>query len=124
MSEPIPEQDTQPVTNPPPPEAPQSEPDTKPPFIAFVDHQLNAAQEALDALRGLLPLEFRTHARAARREFLMSFQVLLEGVSERIDEEMARARQAKTDAAKKSDGDDDDDKPSTTGKSKVKIDVM
>ena len=124
MSETMPEQDTPPVRTPPPQDAPKSEPAITQPFTAFVEHQLNAAQETIEALRGLLPLEFRTHAHAARREFLMSFQVLLEGVTERVDEEMARARQAKAESTKKSDNDDDDDKPSTTGKSKVKIDVM
>jgi len=124
MPETIPEQGTPPESNPPPQDAPKSEPESQSPFSAFVEHQFNAAHETLEALRGLLPLEFRTHARAARHEFLLSFQLLLESVSQRIDEEMARARQAKEEAAKKSDSDGGDDKPSTTGKSKVKIDVL
>ncbi|MHB8627432.1 MAG: hypothetical protein ACYDBJ_09075 [Aggregatilineales bacterium] len=125
MPETIPEQGTPPESNSPPQDAPHSAPEAKPPFTAFVEHQVNAAHETLEALRGLLPPDFRTHARAARHEFLLSFKVLLEGVTEKVEHEMARVRQAAADTGKKSDkSDDDDDKPSTTGKSKVKVEVL
>jgi hypothetical protein len=125
MPETIPEQGTPPESSIPPQDVPTPEPETKQPLTAFVEHQVNAAHETLEALRGLLPPEFRTHARAARHEFLLSFKVLLEGVTEKVEQEMARARQAAADAGKKSDkSDDDDDKPSTTGKSKVKVEVL
>ncbi len=126
MPETIPEQGTPPESSIPPQDPPKSAPETKMPFVEFVEHQANAAHETLEALRGLLPPEFRTHARAARHEFLLSFKVLLEGVTERVEQEMARARQAAAEAGKKSDksDDDDDDKPSTTGKSKVKVEVL
>jgi hypothetical protein len=103
--------------------APETETKTKPMFNAFVEHQAAAAREAAQALQALIPPDFRTHSRAARKEFLTSFKVLLDGVSEVVDREVEKARQAsasKTDAKKP----DDSDKPPTTGKSKVKVEVL
>ena len=103
--------------------APEAETKTKPMFNAFVEHQAAAAREAAQALQALIPPDFRTHSRAARKEFLTSFKVLLDGVSEVVDREVEKARQAsasKTDAKKP----DDNDKPPTTGKSKVKVEVL
>ena len=106
--------------------APEAETKTKTPLSAFVEHQAAAAREAAQALQALIPPDFRTHSRAARKEFLTSFKVLLDGVTEAVDRELEKARQssaahtAKTEAKKS----DDNDKPPTTGKTKVKVEVL
>ena len=83
------------------------------PLQKFITHQRKAAEEAGKAFKALLPPEFRTHGHAAKEEFLASFKVLVDGVSEAVDREMKRAQASKS----------DDSGPSTTGKSKVKVEV-
>jgi hypothetical protein len=83
------------------------------PLHQFVSHQRKAAEEAGKAFASLLPPEFRTHGRAAKEEFLTSFKVLVEGVSAVVDREMKRTQPTKS----------DDSGPSTTGKTKVKVEV-
>jgi hypothetical protein len=87
-------------------------------FHKFLEHQSNAAQETVKALQGLLPPEFREHGRKAREEFLESFKVLIDGIQETVNHEMDKAKAAR----EKSDGGNNDG-PSTTGKSKVKVEV-
>lgn len=106
-----------------------SEPTTasrKAPLSAFVDHQTAAAREAALALQALIPPDFRTHSRAARKEFLSSFKVLLDGVSDMVDHELEKARAATAAAAAeaKAAKSDDQNKPPTTGKTKVKVEVL
>jgi hypothetical protein len=90
----------------------------KSPFYKFLEHQGNAAQETVKALQGLLPPEFREHGRKAREEFLQSFKVLIDGVQEAVNAEMEKAKAARAERDSK-----DNDGPSTTGKSKVKVEV-
>ena len=99
---------------------------SKPPLHAFVEHQAAAAREAVQALQALIPPDFRTHSRAARKEFLTSFKVLLDGVTEAVDRELEKARQASAAHAAKSEQkkSDENDKPPTTGKTKVKVEVL
>ena len=85
----------------------------KSPLNEFITHQRKAAEEAGKAFAALLPPEFRTHGRAAKEEFLTSFKVLVDGVSAAGDREMKRS-QSTTGS---------DSGPSTTGKTKVKVDV-
>jgi len=81
------------------------------PLHQFINHQRNAAEEAGKAVASLLPPEFRTHGRAAKEEFLTSFKVLVDGVSAAVDREMKRSQSSS------------DSGPSTTGKTKVKVEV-
>jgi hypothetical protein len=82
----------------------------------FMYHQRRAAEEAAEALKALIPPDFRTHCRTAREEFLQSFKVLVDGVSSTVDTELNRMR------SKRADG-SESERPSTTGKTKVRVDV-
>jgi hypothetical protein len=84
------------------------------PLKDFLKHQRNAAEETYKAFESLVPPDFRTHSRAAKKEFLLGFKTLLEGVGEIVDREVNRARSA---------ADDSGSGPSTTGKTKVKVEV-
>jgi hypothetical protein len=81
----------------------------------FITHQRNAAKEACEALNALLPPDFRTHSRAAGEEAIKGVKVLVEGVTAVVDRELKRMR---TSPESGSGGG-----PSTTGKSKVKVEV-
>ena len=97
-------------------EKPESESQSESsPLHEFVDHQRKAADEAMKAMGALLPPEFRTHGKTAREEFLLSFKVLIEGAASAVDRELNRTQAHK--------GSDSGSGPSTTGKSKVKVEV-
>jgi hypothetical protein len=92
--------------------SPTGEEARKTPLNEFVAHQRKAAEEACAALNALIPPEFRTHSRTAREEFLKGFKVLADGMAEMVDRELNRVRTNPSGGG-----------PSTTGKSKVKIEV-
>ena len=83
------------------------------PLSDFVAHQRKAAEETCAALAALVPPDFRTHSKEARKEFLMSFKVLADGIAATVDHEINRMRNAPESGSG----------PSTTGKTKVKIEV-
>jgi hypothetical protein len=85
------------------------------PLDTFVEHQKRALDETGKALESLLPPDFVAHAKEAQKEFVAGFKVLADSF---IDEMEKVAK--KTERAVESD---DEDKPSTTGKSKVKVQV-
>jgi hypothetical protein len=87
------------------------------PLNEFLTHQRKAAEETFKALDALIPPDFRTHGRAAKEEFLTSFKVLIEGTAEAIEQELNRMRSTRPESGSGGDG------PSTTGKSKVKVEV-
>lgn len=74
---------------------------------AFVRHQKEAAEEAKLAIEALIPEGTRHHGKAAKRAFRKAFKVVLDEISERL--EFAE--------------DEDDERPSTTGPTKVKVEV-
>ena len=98
-----------------------STPDPKQdPLGAFVQHQKRAFEESVKAVDALLPDGFKEHGKEAGREFIKGFKVLvdatidgLEKASKEFDKNFKRATPS-------SDG---DDRPSTTGPSKVKVQV-
>ncbi len=90
-------------------------PDLKTTFESFADHQRKAAKETYEAFASLLPPEFRTHSRVAREEFAKSLQVLADGAMAVMERELKKMR---TSTESGSGGG-----PSTTGKSKVKVEV-
>ena len=97
-------------------ETPESEaPNETSPINEFLSHQRKAADETVKALGAFLPPEFRSHGKVAREEFLLSFKVLIEGAAAAVDREIKHAQ-----ANKSSDAGSG---PSTTGKSKVKVEV-
>jgi hypothetical protein len=84
------------------------------PFDQFLYHQRKALEETGKALESLLPPGFKDHSNEAGREFVKGFKVLVDAtidelkkVSEKAEEEMG----------------EDDDRPSTTGKTKVRVEV-
>jgi hypothetical protein len=95
------------------PETEKSEQANASPIRGFFDHQRKAADEACQAFESLIPPDFRTHSRAAREEFLTSFKVLVEGVTKVVDGEINRMRSAPSSGSG----------PSTTGKTKVRVEV-
>lgn len=108
------EQKEMPTQETPKAEEPKQEADEKSsPFRAFVKHQNKACEESAKALGALIPPDFRTHGRAAKEEFMLSFKVLIDGVSEMVDREVSKMRQAQQGGSG----------PSTTGKTKVKVEV-
>jgi hypothetical protein len=95
------------------PQAEKSEKAKTSPLYDFLDHQRKAADEACKAFESLIPPDFRTHSRAAREEFLLSFKVLVEGMAKLVDEELNRMRSTPSSGSG----------PSTTGKTKVRVEV-
>ena len=94
---------------------PETESVDRSPLETFVEHQKKAFEESAKAIESLLPEGFREHGKKASEEFVAGFKVLVDaaiGEMEKI---------AKT--TEKAVRDDDDDNPSTTGKTKVKVQV-
>jgi hypothetical protein len=87
------------------------------PLSQFMYHQRRAAEESIKALAGWIPQEVRTHGKAAGKEFLQSFKVLLEGVASDVEREVNRMRSTDDERS------DDASGPSTTGRNKVKVEV-
>lgn len=84
-------------------------------FEEFLYHQRRALEETGKALEALLPEGFRTHGSNASKEFTKGFRVL-------VDAAMDELKQASNKAKEAAEA-DDDDSPSTTGKTKVKVQV-
>jgi hypothetical protein len=80
-------------------------------FEEFVYHQRQALDAAGKAVSALFPAEFKTHGSKALDEFKKSFQVLADRVREMVEQ----ANQAAKDAG--------DEPPSTTGKTKVRVEL-
>ena len=97
------------------PDAEQAETKTTTPLDEFVAHQKRAIEETSKAIESLLPPGFVEHTKEAQKEFIAGFKVLADTF---IDEMEKVAK--KVEPEEKSDG---DDKPSTTGKTKVKVQV-
>ena len=100
------------------PEGESSEADPKNPVEAFIFHQRRALEHTGKALEALLPEGFREHGTTASKEFIKSFQVLVDAAIGEIEKATTRVQDAGEDAK-----DDGNDKPSTTGKTKVKVQV-
>jgi len=75
---------------------------------AFVRYQRKAMDEGCLAIQALIPPEFREHGREAKRAFKRSFKVLLDEIAARIDA---------------TEEEETPQRPSTTGKTKVKVEV-
>lgn len=97
------------------PEVTEDNEDPRTPFEEFLYHQRRALEETGRALEALLPEGFRKHGRQASQEFTKSFRIL-------VDAAMTEIKKGKADE----DGEEvavDDSGPSTTGKTKVKVEV-
>jgi hypothetical protein len=120
----------QPNSIPPQPELPETAgtPKPKTPFEQFLEHQKRAAEETGKALESLLPPGFREHGEQARKEFIKGMKVLvdaavveLEKASKEVDKAIKQSRQGKP-GAPESDS-TGSERPSSTGKTKVKVQV-
>jgi hypothetical protein len=96
---------------------PENEPGEEPktPFETFIYHQRRALEETGKALEALLPEGFREHGGEASREFVKGFKALVDAAITEIEKATSRAEEVLDN--------DDDNPPSTTGKTKVKVQV-
>ncbi|MDZ4766933.1 MAG: hypothetical protein SGI73_20530 [Chloroflexota bacterium] len=97
----------------------------KKPLEAFAEHQKRAFEETGKALESLLPPGFREHGDTARKEFLKGMKVLvdaavveLEKAGKEVDKAFKRTRDGQAPPPPAAD-----DRPSSTGKTKVKVQV-
>jgi hypothetical protein len=97
----------------PTPETPEEEA-PKAPIEAFIYHQRRALEETGKALEALLPEGFREHGSEASKEFVKSFKILVDAAINEVEKATTRVQEVT---------DEGDDKPSTTGKTKVKVQV-
>ena len=86
------------------------------PLEAFVEHQKKAFEEGTKAIEALLPEGFRDHGKKAGEEFVAGFKVL-------VDAAIAEMEKLAKSTEKPEASDDDDDRPSSTGRTKVKVQV-
>lgn len=82
----------------------------------FFHHQRRALEETRKALETLLPPGFKEHSGEAGREFARGFRVLVDAAIDELKKISEHSEEEKG-------SDDDDDRPSTTGKTKVKVQV-
>lgn len=85
------------------------------PFETFLFHQRRALEETGKALEALLPEGFREHGANATREFTKGLRVLMEAA---VDEVKKAGDKMKSEG-----GDAKEDDDSTTGTTKVKVQV-
>lgn len=85
-------------------------------FEEFLYHQRRALEETGRALEALLPEGFRTHSQNASQEFTKGFRVL-------VDAAMDELKRASNKEASEASSDGNDGGTSTTGKTKVKVQV-
>ena len=93
------------------------------PLEQFVEHQKKAIEESVKAVDALLPEGFKTHGEAARKEFFKGFKVLVDAAIselEKANREFEKQRKATQPGASADGG---NDKPSSTGATKVKVQV-
>lgn len=85
------------------------------PLETFVEHQKKAFEESAKAIEALLPEGFREHSKKAGEEFVAGFKVLVDAAIGEM-EKIAKSTE-------KAASEGDDDNPSTTGRTKVKVQV-
>ncbi|MCI0712647.1 MAG: hypothetical protein L0154_21000 [Chloroflexi bacterium] len=90
--------------------------EAKQPFEKFVDKQRQAAEEFTKALEELFPPGFREHTKKAGQVFVESFRDLFEAAREDFEDLVNRAKERGEDVA-------EDVSDSSTGDTKVKVDV-
>jgi hypothetical protein len=102
--------------------------EAKTPFEQFLEHQKRAVEETGKALEALFPPGFREHSEQARKEFIKGMKVLvdaavveLEKASKEVDRAIKQARQGKPSAPNADSA--GSERPSSTGKTKVKVQV-
>jgi hypothetical protein len=90
-------------------------------FEQFLEHQRRSFEETGRAIDSLLPPPFKEHSAIARDEFRKSLKVLVDAVVDEL-EGMTKIDPKET-ATDRKDSSSDDEPPSTTGRTKVKVQV-
>lgn len=80
----------------------------------FFFHQRRAIEETRKAIETLLPPGFKDHSTEASREFAKGFRVLVDAAIDELK---------KVSEPEEGEAGEDEDKPSTTGSTKVKVQV-
>jgi hypothetical protein len=88
------------------------------PFNEFLHHQQRAFEEAGKAFDALIPPGFKEHGQEAGREFVSSFKVLVDAAINELEK-----ASKEFDKNFKRSASDDSDRPSSTGTTKVKVQV-
>lgn len=101
----------------PPTEPSQSEDSAKKPFEQFVEHQKRALDEANKAIDALIPPGFKEHGAEAQREFVKGFKVLVDAAAKELD------KTSKDLERKMRESQENSDRRSSTGPTKVKVQV-
>jgi hypothetical protein len=79
----------------------------------FLHHQRRAIEETGKALDALLPAGFKEHGSEATKEFVKGFRVLVDALIDEVEK-----------ASRKGDEEGEEaERPSTTGRTKVKVQV-
>ena len=91
------------------------------PLEQFFYHQRRALEETGKALEALLPPGFREHGSEASREFTKGFRILVDAAIDELKKVSEKDEEVAAEKKLEDDDDDDDDRPSTTGKTKVKV---
>lgn len=90
------------------------------PLNDFLRHQQRAVEETGKALEALLPDGFKTHSKEAGREFISGMKVLFDAALDGV--EKASKDFDKNFTRQRAEG-DSDERPSSTGATKVKVQV-
>ena len=86
-------------------------------FGSFMEHQRRAFEETGKAVDALLPEGFKEHSAVARDEFRKGLKVLVDATIDELE------KMTKIDEKKEEDTDADNKPPSSTGSTKVKVQV-
>ena len=89
----------------------------KNPFEEFVFHQRKALEETGKALEALIPDGVREHGSEAGREFVKGFKALVDAAITEIEKATSKVQADFKEAVENTEP------PSTTGKTKVKVEV-
>jgi hypothetical protein len=90
------------------------------PFDRFLRHEQRAFEETGKALEALLPPGFKEHSQEAGREFVSGLKVLFDAA---IDGVQKASADFDKNFNRPASGTDSDDRPSSTGTTKVKVQV-
>ena len=90
------------------------------PLNDFLRHQQRAVEETGKALDALLPEGFKTHSREAGREFVSGIKVLFDAALDGVEK---ASRDFDKNFTRRRTESDSDDRPSSTGATKVKVQV-
>ncbi|GEM_PF-458587 len=92
------------------------------PLDDFLQHQKRALEETGKAIESLFPEGFREHGKEAGKEFAKGMKILVDAVIGEV-EKAAREIDKQMKQRQQSDAEAGDDKPSSTGATKVKVQV-